>query len=178
MKKYLLSCFIIVIIVALYSCREEKTKNYNRTNYDETLIKINKYLIKEDAERIESFIERKKWDMKQSETGLCYQIYENGDNAGELAKKGDIATLNFRVELLDGTLCYSSDSTGAKKFKIAFSDVESGLNEGMRLLKVGDKARFIMPPYMAHGLLGDDYKIPPRAIILYDIEVLDIESIN
>jgi FKBP-type peptidyl-prolyl cis-trans isomerase len=31
-----------------------------------------------------------------------------------------------------------------------------------------------MPPYLAHGILGDENKIPPRSIIVYDVEVLEI----
>lgn len=164
------------MLVASNSCKEEKKHKKDLDSYNETLIRVNKYLIKEDVERIKSYIDRKKWNMQQSESGLWYEIYEKSENPGELAKEGDVATLNFRIELLDGTLCYTSDSIGSKQFKIAFSDVESGLNEGMKMLTIGDKARFIMPPYMAHGLLGDEYKIPARAIIFYDVEVLDIQK--
>jgi len=82
--------------------------------------------------------------------------------------------LNYRISLLDGTLCYSSDSLGVKEFAIGHGGVESGLEEGILLLKVGDKARFIMPPFKAHGLLGDMKKIPARSIIVYEIELLKL----
>ncbi len=175
MKKYF-PVFIILLIIIFNSCKEEKKHRKDLDSYNETLIRVNKYLIKEDVERIKSYIKRKKWNMQQSESGLWYEIYEKSENPGELAKQGDIATVNFRIELLDGTLCYTSDSIGSKHFKISFSDVESGLNEGMKMLTIGDKARFIMPPYMAHGLLGDEYMIPARATIFYDVEVLDIQK--
>ena len=42
------------------------------------------------------------------------------------------------------------------------------------MLKKGSKARFILPPHLAHGLIGDENRIPARAIIIYDIEVLSI----
>ncbi len=176
MKKYFPVLIILFSVILFSSCKEKKKVRKDLDSYNETLIRINKYLVKEDAERIKSYIARKKWDMQQTETGLWYEIYEKGDETGELAVEGNIVTINFRIELLDGTLCYTSDSIGAKKFKIAFSDVESGLNEGMKMLRTGDKARLIMPPYIAHGLLGDEYKIPARSIIFYDIEVLDIQK--
>jgi FKBP-type peptidyl-prolyl cis-trans isomerase len=54
--------------------------------------------------------------------------------------------------------------------------VESGLEEGILLLREGDKAKFILPPHLAHGLLGDDNKIPARSIIVYDLELLSLEN--
>jgi len=53
--------------------------------------------------------------------------------------------------------------------------VESGLEEGILLLRVGDKATFIMPPHLAHGLQGDGDRIPARSIIMYDVLLLKVE---
>jgi FKBP-type peptidyl-prolyl cis-trans isomerase len=52
------------------------------------------------------------------------------------------------------------------------------LEEGILLLKKGSKATFIMPPHLAHGLLGDDDRIPSRAILRYEIEVIDVKNKN
>lgn len=173
MKKIIF--FILLIVVFFYACKEnEETKDRNWKKIDEQLININKYLVNEDKERIESYIERKQWKMEQTETGLWYEIVETGK--GEKAQQNQIAVINYKVELLDGTLCYSSDSTGPKSFKVGMEDVENGLHEGIKMLNKGAKARFIMPPYLAHGLVGDDYKIPPRSIIVYYVELIDIKK--
>jgi FKBP-type peptidyl-prolyl cis-trans isomerase len=101
-------------------------------------------------------------------------IYKNGSGAD--AQTGKQATLNYKVWLLDGTLCYSSEKSGPKKFRIGQGGVESGLEEGVLLLKVGDKARFIMPPHLAQGLIGDQDKIPPRSCIVYEVELVQISD--
>jgi FKBP-type peptidyl-prolyl cis-trans isomerase len=49
--------------------------------------------------------------------------------------------------------------------------MEAGLNEGLRLLKPGGEAIFIIPSFLAYGLLGDRKMIPSRAIIVYSIKV-------
>jgi FKBP-type peptidyl-prolyl cis-trans isomerase FkpA len=41
-------------------------------------------------------------------------------------------------------------------------------------MKQGQKAIFIMPPHLAHGLLGDKNKVPPRATLVYDVELLNL----
>lgn len=170
--------YIVLIVIVLFfsMCNRQKKKSpdENYSIYNENLIKANKYLVKEDIERIEKYIKRRNWDMKKTKTGLWYMIYKKGH--GEFAAKGKVVSMNFKVELLDGTICYTSDSVGVKKFKIGYGDVEPGLAEGMLMLREGDKARFIIPPNMAHGLIGDQNRIPARSIIVYELEVLNISN--
>lgn len=142
----------------------------------ESLMRANKGLVTLDKERIEAFVKRHNWNMEMSETGLWYQIYEHG--TGDIAQTGKVATLNFEVSLLDGTLCYTSDSIGPKTFLIGQGGVESGLEEAVLLMRIGDKARFIMPPHLAYGLIGDEDKIPARATIVYNVELLKLTSNN
>jgi len=177
MSKLLLLIFTLSII--LFSCDENKRKKRNLTReelkeYEKPLQIANKYLVTLDAERIQSYAKRRGWEMKQTETGLWYMIYHKTD--GEKAVQGKIASLNYKVSLLDGTLCYSSDSLGSKTFLIGRGGVESGLEEGILLMKKGEKARFIMPPYKAHGLLGDMNKIPARTTILYEVELINLSE--
>ncbi|MBN2662377.1 MAG: FKBP-type peptidyl-prolyl cis-trans isomerase [Bacteroidales bacterium] len=165
--------FIALILLFFYSCSENNTqqiKNWNKI--DKKLIDINKYLVKEDRERIESYILRNDWNMQQTKTGLWFEITKEG--IGDNVTENQLATINFRVELLDGTVCYTSDSLGPKTFKVGYGNIEKGLQEGIKLMNVGCKARFIMPPYLAHGLVGDDNKIPPRAIIVYEVELTSV----
>ena len=41
-------------------------------------------------------------------------------------------------------------------------------------MHVGDKMRFILPSHLAHGLTGDQTKIPPFSSVMYEIELLEI----
>jgi len=45
----------------------------------------------------------------------------------------------------------------------------------MLLMNKGAKAKFILPSHLAHGLLGDENKIPSNATVIYDIELLDFK---
>ncbi len=170
---------LVLLLVAVISCkhitRGKKQDNVSMAKYEKPLENVNRYLVKKDNDRIKSFIRRKKWKMKQTGTGLWYQIYEKSNDT-LMPKLDDIVELAYKVFLLDGSLCYSSDSTGTKKFAVGHGGVESGLEEGILMLHKGDKARFIMPPYLAHGLLGDQNKIPARSTILYDVQLLTING--
>ena len=166
----------IFSLLLFVSCGEKKKElsKQEQLKYHETLIKVNKYLVDEDADIIRKYIKRRNWQMHTTETGLWYMIYEKGN--GEIAQSNKMATILYKVSLLDGTLCYSSEKSGTKKFRIGQGGIEPGLEEGILLLHTGDKAKFIMPPHLAHGLMGDGDKIPPRSTILYEIELTQISN--
>lgn len=172
---YIIIPFAMVIFLSqLAGCgnRQKKLTAEEAAKYKESLVGVNKILVENDEERIKAYIERRKWDMQMTETGLWYKILEEGP--GEQVETGDRVKLNYQVSLLNGKVCYSSDSLGLKSFTVGRGGVESGLEEGILMLQTGDSARFIMPPHLAHGLVGDDQKIPPRSTIIYELKLLDL----
>ena len=60
----------------------------------------------------------------------------------------------YEVITIDGTVCYSSDQTGPKTIVIGKGGAEVGVTEGLRLLNKGDVASLILPPHLAHDLIG------------------------
>jgi len=175
MKNLYIILFAFFILFSACN-KNNKNKNQNSADYktlNKTLEKVNKQLVASEDEQIESFIKRYNWKMKKTGTGLRYLIYKHGK--GEKAEKGRIAKINYRVNLLNGDLCYSSKDKGPKEFVIGKGNVESGLEQGILLLKVGDKAKFILPSHLAFGLIGDQDKIPAKAALVYDIELLELK---
>ncbi|MBW6491545.1 MAG: FKBP-type peptidyl-prolyl cis-trans isomerase [Lentimicrobium sp.] len=139
----------------------------------ESLVAANKQAVKAENEQIESFICRYNWKMKETGSGLRYQIYFQG--SGEEVQPGRIAVLKYTVRLITGDLIYSSDNDGLKEFMIGRGGVESGLEEGILLLKVGDRAKFIIPSHLGFGLLGDQDKVPPKSTLIYDLELISLK---
>jgi FKBP-type peptidyl-prolyl cis-trans isomerase len=127
----------------------------------------------EDAE-IESYISENGWAMNKTGTGLRYMVYEAGPE-GPLARLGQVATVRYEVQLMDGTVAYSSEEDGIRSFLIGQDNVESGIHEAIQYLKVGDRAKVILPSHLAHGLSGDNDKIPPRSTVIYDLELVALK---
>ena len=169
---------VLTLLTTISSCSgSQNTGNTNNKHGQiplETYIKINRSLVEKEQKKIKAYVEEHNLEMKKTGTGLWYSIEKEGD--GQKVKKGQIVTIDYEVKLLDGTLCYSSENLGPKEFLVGQGGVESGLEEGILLLKPGSKALFIMPPHLAHGLVGDDDQIPARSIILYEVEVLDVRN--
>ena len=171
----IITVFILFAITIGCSCgsqKKQQAKKYSEQEFADSLININRKQIRDENDYINSYIARNKLNMKETGTGLRYMIYQNG--GGENAKPGQYAKVNYKVTLLDGTECYSSAKKGPQEFRIGQDNVESGLHEGITYMKVGDKAKFILPSHLAHGLVGDDNKIPVRAAIIYDVELLSL----
>jgi FKBP-type peptidyl-prolyl cis-trans isomerase len=164
----------LFVFILVFGCKQN-TKEYTAKEkqvFNENLVKANKGLVDNDQQEIAKYLARRNWNMQKSETGLWYEIIKSTN--GKITKSGKIVQLRYQISLLDGTLCYSSDSLGLKTFKIGQGGVESGLEEAVLLLKEGDAGRFILPPYLAYGLLGDENKIPPRSTIVYNVELIKL----
>jgi len=169
MKKTDLLALISVVLMAV-SCHGggedfNKAPKPGRKDMEE----VNRYLLRKDREVILNYIERKNLKMQESPTGLWYMIQKPG--VGEFLKDNDHVIMNFECYLLDGTPCYSSSEQGPKDIIIGRTDLEPGMNEGLRLLKRGSEAVFIIPPFLAYGLVGDGKKIPPRSTIVYNVRI-------
>jgi FKBP-type peptidyl-prolyl cis-trans isomerase FkpA len=162
---------ILFLVVSLISCREKHISIVPGSKPGKNeMADINKYLVQKDRERIRNYIERKNLNMIESPTGLWYQIIKTGE--GNTFAENDKIVLNYECSLLDGTKCYSSTDLGPKDVILGRSNIEPGLNEGLRLLKPGAEAIFIIPPFLAYGFVGDRKMIPSRAVIVYNVNIL------
>jgi FKBP-type peptidyl-prolyl cis-trans isomerase len=173
--KYKISCLLAVLLLFQFCSgkKENRLSEQEIREAEEALVGANRILVKKDRERIMAYVRRNNLTMKETQTGLWYGIERSG--FGVKSHENALVTLKYKVSLLDGTVCYDSDSLGVKQFRLGKGGVESGLEEGVLLLRVGDKVTFIMPPHLAHGLQGDGNKIPPRSIIVYDVILLKVE---
>ncbi len=161
-------------LVLACSCRRapERDQHPRMTPGEEKemLLRVNKFLVTKDIELIKSYAARRGWDMEVSETGLFYDIYRH--TQGRKVKNGTLVRIGYRVSLLDGTLCYSSEKDGEKQCVLGKSQEIAGLEQGLEMMREGEKARFIIPPHLAYGLLGDEKKIPARSILVYEVDLL------
>ncbi len=125
--------------------------------------------MRQEKREIDNFIKAHHWHMRETGTGLRYHILVKGK--GYKAHIGQIAKIRYSVELFNGQKIYS----GVKSFRIGYGGVESGLEEGIILLKTGEEARFILPSHLAYGLSGDGHKVPPHSPLIYRVELLELK---
>lgn len=112
--------------------------------------------------------------MTTTESGLEYHIEALG--TGPLAADGDVVSVHYSARLADGTMFDNSYERGEPiVFKLGIGQVIPGWEEGIKLLKKGDKATFNIPPQLAYGENGVG-PIPPNATLTFDVELVDISN--
>lgn len=120
---------------------------------------------------IKIFLEgQKDWIMIRTGSGLRYMITSAG--TGDSIRTGDVAEIEYKITQLDGTLLVQTEEDEYEEFEVDKSEIETGIQEGIKYLRVGDKARFIIPSHLGHGLVGDMDKIPPLTTLVVELNVL------
>lgn len=111
---------------------------------------------------------------EKTNSGLRYQIIQEGD--GTKAEKGKTVSVHYKGQLPDGTVFDSSYKRNQPiDFPLGMGQVISGWDEGIQLLKVGDKARFVIPSDLGYGSRGAGGVIPPDATLIFDVELMDVK---
>ncbi len=166
--------FYFLFIFFFTSCGEPDKKEINFDWNQERSSNFGKELAFEEDLNIRMFLEqRKSWKVEETGTGLRYYIYEKGD--GLMAESGMTAQVRFKITLLTGETCYQTEGKETESFKIDKSEIESGVQEGIKKMRVGDKAKLIIPSHLGHGIAGDFDKIPPLTTIVVDLELISLK---
>ncbi len=110
---------------------------------------------------------------ESTETGLRYKMIQKGN--GAKAEKGKKVSVHYEGSLLSGQVFDSSYKRNAPiDFQLGTGQVIPGWDEGILLLQVGDKARFVIPSDLAYGSAGAGGVIPPNATLIFDVELMKV----
>ena len=113
-------------------------------------------------------------NLTTTESGLQYVITEEGN--GEKPQPGDVVQVHYTGTLADGTKFDSSLDRGEPiAFSLGTGQVIPGWDEGIALMKVGDKCKLVIPPELAYGEQGAGGVIPPNATLIFDVELVGIQ---
>lgn len=114
------------------------------------------------------------WDMQTTQTGLMYQIVEEG--SGKEIAWGDRLVAHYHGTFTDGQVFDSSYRRG-KPFTFYVGNMVPGWNEGLQKMRVGSKAVLVLPPHLGYGGRGlrdsqGRELVPPDRVLVFRIEVL------
>jgi FKBP-type peptidyl-prolyl cis-trans isomerase len=109
----------------------------------------------------------------QTSSGLQYLVESPG--SGDHPAATDTVTVHYRGSLLDGT---EFDSSYARNQPISFrlDQVIPGWTEGLQLMATGGKFKFFIPSDLAYGDQGRPPTIPPAAMLIFDVELIEFSS--
>lgn len=121
-----------------------------------------------DIEIIEDYLKENNLTAQSTETGLRYVVDEAG--IGAHPQMGDSVSVKYAGALMDGT----EFDSGVYTFPIG-GQVIRGWNEGIPLLKEGEKGTLYIPSSLGYGPRGSAPVIPPNAVLKFEVELLAIK---
>ncbi len=105
-------------------------------------------------------------------SGLTVEVMQEGK--GPLPVKGQTVVVHYTGTLSDGKKFDSSRDRGQPfSFALGQGQVIRGWDEGLALMKVGTRAKLTIPPELGYGPRGAGNVIPPNAVLIFDVELLD-----
>ena len=122
---------------------------------------------------LEEFLKTNKENkgVKVLPSGLQYQVLKSGDGASP--KIVNAVTAHYEGTFPDGRVFDSSYKRG-EPAQFPLTRVIPGWAEALQLLKVGDKWKIFLPPYLAYGEHGFGKEIGPNMALIFEIELLGI----
>lgn len=152
----------------------EEAKNWNAIEAFRTFEGSREKRMAEEKKQAEAAMEKLAAGFDKTESGLRYKLIQKGN--GKKAEKGKTVSVHYTGSLENGQVF---DSSYKRKqpidFPLGMGHVIEGWDEGIALLSVGDKARFVIPSHLGYGSRGAGGVIPPDATLIFDVELMDVK---
>jgi len=169
----LLNFFIAGLVFLCVACDNPipRAPINKRVKTDYSLqIKQSKLLYKLQDKAFRQYIkENPDKHFKSSQKGFWYAIIKENKKSNYYPKLGDEILFNYEITDLENNIIYSKKTVGLQKYKVDKEEIISGLQQGLKLMKEGETAMFLMPSFKAFGVLGDRNKIKTNQPLIYTV---------
>ncbi len=128
-----------------------------------------------DAELIDQYLAKNNIEAETDTTGLRYVVTKKGN--GPKPSIGDSVLVHYTGKLMENGKKFDSSKDRGTPFEFSIGrGVIEGWSRGFALLNEGDEATLYIPSGMAYGPGGYPGTIPPNAILVFDVEFLEIKK--
>jgi len=152
----------------------DEAQNWNAIEAFRTFEGAREKRIAAEKAKAEAEMEKLAAGFEKTKSGLRYKIIQKG--SGAKAENGKIVSVHYEGSLANGQIFDSSYKRNQPiDFTLGIGQVIPGWEEGIALLKVGDKGRFVIPSHLAYGSAGAGGVIPPDATLIFDVELMAVK---
>jgi len=152
----------------------EEAKSWNAIEAFRTFEGSREKRLLAQKQAAEAALEKLAAGFDKTASGLRYKMIQKGN--GKEAQNGKKVSVHYEGSLENGKVFDSSyKRKNPIEFTLGVGQVIEGWDEGIAMLKVGDKARFVIPSYLGYGERGAGGVIPPDATLIFDVELMDVK---
>lgn len=126
-----------------------------------------------EMDLLENYLELTNVTVEPTESGLYYIPIKEGQ--GETAKAGDYVTVHYTGSLISGKVFDSSIGKSPFSFYLGQGRVIQGWEEGIAMMKKGEKAKLIIPSKLGYGKRGTGQDILPYSTLVFEVELINIQ---
>lgn len=99
------------------------------------------------------------------------------DKCTRKSKRLDMLSMHYVGTLEDGTKFDSSADHGQPfSFQLGIGQVIKGWDQGLLDMCIGEKRKLTIPSHLGYGDQGAGEKIPPKATLIFEVELLDVQD--
>ena len=177
MRKYSL----ILLTGLLLSCSQPEARKpvvRKTSSFMSESIERNKILTKAENQLLQKRIEGDSvHNYLNSEQGFWY-YYERKDTLNTpMPQTGDQVVFNYEVRDLGDEVIFSEDELGPQSYMVDKEELISGLQDGLKLMREGERITFLFPSYKAYGYAGSD-RINPNQPLIYKVELIKVNKLT
>jgi FKBP-type peptidyl-prolyl cis-trans isomerase len=116
----------------------------------------------------------KKEGVVVTKSGLQYKVITKGNGTYKPTVEDEVK-VHYRARFIDGT---EFDSTYARNepYSANAKMLIAGWGEALQLMSKGSKWELVIPAELAYGENGSDPRIGPNAVLIFEVELLEIEK--
>ncbi|MBK3516422.1 FKBP-type peptidyl-prolyl cis-trans isomerase [Carboxylicivirga marina] len=129
----------------------------------------------QNRKKTEEFLlqNKNKVGILETATGLQYEIIKEAK--GVKPNENSTVKVHQRAMLLGGKIL---DDTykDATPLEFSLNDTIEGYTEGLKMMSVGSRYKFYIPPELGWGKKGSGGRIGPYALTIFDVALIEIIS--
>lgn len=167
-------CFsVLCLCVLLFACKSPQPRHPIRVSHsarDAISVRISRRVYIAERKALQAYARRTGLAFRASELDFSYALVDSSRNRPHehFPHGGEVLSLVYTLCAADGKPIYGRVE---KRVKLDHPGIPYGLNEGLKLLKPGDSAIFLIPSHMAFGFHGDGQAIAPNTPLVIQVKL-------
>lgn len=89
-----------------------------------------------------------------SSSGFWYYYQVKDSTNNQYPEKGDEVIFEYQIDNLYGENLYTKEALGERSYAVDKEELITGLQDGIKLMKVGETVTFLFPSHKAYGYSG------------------------